>query len=139
MDTRPTLHATGTDETARKIAEDFAAGLQQAMTENSADVYDAAFATDILWGSPYGATVDGYPTLNAIHHRLHAENTAPPSRFEVVTARHPAPGLLVTQIRRQAIDPEGFSEMAMYVLVERDGQWWVAAGQNTPIRTPPAR
>jgi hypothetical protein len=23
--------------------------------------------------------------------------------------------------------------MAMYVLVERDGQWWLAAGQNTPV------
>lgn len=22
----------------------------------------------------------------------------------------------------------------MYVLVRRDGQWWLAAGQNTPIR-----
>jgi len=27
-----------------------------------------------------------------------------------------------------------FSEMAMYVLVRREGQWWLAAGQNTPMR-----
>ena len=27
-----------------------------------------------------------------------------------------------------------FSEMAMYVLVRRKGEWWLAAGQNTPIR-----
>jgi hypothetical protein len=26
----------------------------------------------------------------------------------------------------------GFSEMAMYVLVEHGDQWWLAAGQNTP-------
>jgi hypothetical protein len=38
----------------------------------------------------------------------------------------------VAQIRRQA-DDGGFSEMAMYVLVEKDGRWWVAAGQNTPV------
>ncbi|MCX4097591.1 DUF4440 domain-containing protein [Nocardia sp. alder85J] len=134
MDIRPTLHATDTDAAARAAAEEFAAGLGKAMQENSADVYDAAFAEDILWGSPYGATVDGYPTLNAIHRRLHTEHAAPPSRFEVVSARHPAPGILITQIRRQAIDPEGFSEMAMYVLVERDGRWWLAAGQNTSVR-----
>jgi hypothetical protein len=30
-----------------------------------------------------------------------------------------------------------FSEMAMYVLVRRDGKWWLAAGQNTPIRPKP--
>lgn len=27
-----------------------------------------------------------------------------------------------------------FSEMAMYVLVQHDGGWWLAAGQNTPMR-----
>ncbi|WP_019928642.1 hypothetical protein [Nocardia sp. BMG111209] len=134
MEIRPTLHTTHTDDSARAAAEQFAAGLQKAVEHDSADTYDAAFAEDVLWGSPYGATVDGYPTLNAIHRRLHTEHAAPPSRFEVVTARHPAPGILITHIRRQALDPEGFSEMAMYVLVERDGRWWLAAGQNTPIR-----
>ena len=29
------------------------------------------------------------------------------------------------------------SEMAMYVLVRRDGKWWLAAGLNTPIRPKP--
>jgi hypothetical protein len=28
-----------------------------------------------------------------------------------------------------------FSEMALYVLVRRGGVWWLAAGQNTPIRS----
>ena len=29
------------------------------------------------------------------------------------------------------------SEMAMYVLAERGGQWWLAAGQNTPVAERP--
>jgi uncharacterized protein (TIGR02246 family) len=134
MDIRPTLHATDTDAIDRVVAEDFAAGLQQALATNSADDYGAAFAQDVLWGSPYGATVDGFPALNAIHHRLHRENVAPPSRFEVVSSRMTAPNVVVAQIQRQAIESGGFSETAMYILVERDGRWWLAAGQNTPIR-----
>ena len=54
--------------------------------------------------------------------------------------------VVIAHIARIALDPEGqplpptddrdqpFSEMAMYVLVRRNGQWWLAAGQNTPIR-----
>jgi hypothetical protein len=45
-----------------------------------------------------------------------------------------------------ALDPDGrpleptsnatgaFSEMALYVLVRRNDTWWLAAGQNTPVR-----
>ncbi|MEV0299047.1 nuclear transport factor 2 family protein [Nocardia sp. NPDC050710] len=116
------------------MATEFAEGLQRA---GDADEYDSAFAADILWGSPFGASLTGYAELNAIHHRLMAAKVAPPSRFEVVAALAPASGVVVTQIRRQAADGEGFSEMAMYVLVERDGRWWLAAAQNTPVGVSP--
>jgi hypothetical protein len=34
-------------------------------------------------------------------------------------------------------DVTTFSAMVMYVLVRRDGNRWLAAGQNTPIRPKP--
>ena len=130
------------DRTARPAAEAVAAALatqlQRGGDAGDADAYDAWFADDILWGSPFGATVAGFEQLNAIHRRLMARPAgqaaaAPASRFEVVSVRTPAPGVVVTQIRRQAVGADGFSEMALYVLVERGGRWWLAAAQNTPI------
>ena len=47
--------------------------------------------------------------------------------------RAPAPGVVVAQIRRRAVAEGAFSELALYALVEREGSWWLAAAQNTPI------
>ncbi|MGW4071379.1 hypothetical protein [Nocardia grenadensis] len=44
---------------------------------------------------------------------------------------------MLTQIRRIAAQAGGFSEIAMYLLVEKDGRWWLAGAQNTPITDPP--
>ncbi|MGW0246434.1 nuclear transport factor 2 family protein [Nocardia goodfellowii] len=135
METRPALHDPTRQAVADTEATALAAQLQKGLDSRSADVYDSWFAADILWGSPKGATLTGYEQLNAIHHGLMKATVAPASRFEVVAARSPAPDVIVAQIRRQALDSGGFSEMAMYVLVRRAGEWWLAAAQNTPIAT----
>ncbi|MGV9677786.1 DUF4440 domain-containing protein [Nocardia sp. NPDC003482] len=139
MHTRPTLGDPSRATTAHKVAARFAAGLQQAGAAGDADGYDAAFAADVVWGSPYGASVTGYDELNAIHRRLMKAQVAPASHFDVVGATSPAPGVVLTQIRRLATEPGGFSEIAMYLLIEKDGGWWLAGAQNTPITDPPRR
>ncbi|MFF3570168.1 SgcJ/EcaC family oxidoreductase [Nocardia jiangxiensis] len=135
MDTRPNLHDQAADTTAQAVAADLAAELQKAGETADADRYDNSFAADVLWGTPFGALVVGHSRINAIHRRMMrlSEPVAPSSRFEVVAAASPAPGVVVTQIRRQAVEPGAFSEVALYVLVERDGRWWLSAAQNTPI------
>ncbi|WP_328306727.1 nuclear transport factor 2 family protein [Actinomycetospora sp. NBC_00405] len=131
--TRPALDlATGRAE-AESAAADLAMQLRDGLDAASADTYDAWFGADILWGSPYGATLAGFDELNAIHHQLMRRGTAPASRFEVVAVLAPAPGVAVAHIRRRARREGGFSEMAMYVLAKRDGEWWLAAAQNTPV------
>ena len=103
-----------------------------------------------MWGSPYGATVVGYDTLHAIHRGMHERGVpvaGASSRYQTVHVMAPAPEVAIAHVRRVALDTRGeqipiddasaFSEMAMYVLVRRDGNWWLAAGQNTPIRPKP--
>lgn len=116
------------------LLEDFQIGLDDADAER----YDAHFAADVLWGSPFGATVGSFTELLSIHRALMVAHVAPRSRFEVVQLRAPAPGVAIVQIRRQAVaqQADGFSEMAMYVLIEREGTWWLAAAQNTPVSSP---
>ena len=146
---RPTLGAEeaeareAIDAVARLVEE-----LQAGWDLHDADLSNRHFAADVMWGSPFGATVHGYEELHAIHVRLKQQNRGgPSSRFEIVKVLAPAPGVAVAQVRPVALEPDGqpiepsddvtgsFSEMALYVLVRWDGAWWLAAGQNTPIRS----
>ncbi len=61
-----------------------------------------------------------------------ASGAAPASRYELVALSAPVPEVVIAHVRRSARAEGGFSEMALYVLVAREGQWWLAAGQNTP-------
>jgi uncharacterized protein (TIGR02246 family) len=145
---RPTLNA---DENALKEASDAVARLvgelQAGWDQHDAEIADRHLAADVAWGSPFGATVHGYDQLHAIHVKLKEQSKGgSSSRFEVERVLVPAPGVAVAHLRRLALRPNGqpvepssdtsgvFSEMALYVLVRCDGTWWVAAGQNTPIR-----
>jgi PPOX class F420-dependent enzyme/OxyR family protein len=147
---RPALGATagsGTAEAATTAVEKLVAELQEGYDRMDADISNRHFAADLIWGSPFGATVTGYDDLHAIHVRLKERGVGGlASRYEIVQTLAPTPGVAVAHVRRVALDadgnpaPEGdpagagFSEMALYVLVRRGRTWWLAAGQNTPIR-----
>jgi uncharacterized protein (TIGR02246 family) len=133
---RPLLDNSAARAAASGAVERLVAGLQDGLDRADADAYDRQFASDVLWGSPYGATLRGYAALNAVHRSLMTAGAAPTSRYQVVQLMSPLPGVAVAHVRRDDLSAgtgKRFSEMAMYVLVERGGQWWLAAGQNTPI------
>jgi uncharacterized protein (TIGR02246 family) len=135
---------------AHDAVEQFVAGLQAGIDTADAETYNAYFADDVMWGSPYGATINGYDTLHSIHRGMFDRPlavTGASSRYETVHVMAPSPDVAIAHVRRVALDADGeqipiddpsaFSEMALYVLVRRDGVWWLAAGQNTLIRPKP--
>src|SRR5438874_3756929 len=133
---RPTRSSDDAAEEAIEAVTRLVEELQTGWDEHDADMSDRHLAADVLWGSPFGATVDRYERLHDIHVRLKQGGTGgSASRYEVVRVVAPAPGVAVAQVQRLALDPDGhpleptadvtgpFSEMALYVLVKRDGTW----------------
>src|ERR1700689_5493121 len=97
---RPALDDPAGRAAATSAVEQLVAGLQDGIDRACADAYDRQFASDVLWGSPYGATVSGYKTLNAAHQSLMATGVAPASRYQVVQLMSPVPGVAIVQVRR---------------------------------------
>jgi uncharacterized protein (TIGR02246 family) len=132
---------------AQEAAAGFASGLQAGHDQRDADVLNRQFARDVVWGSPFGALVEGYENLHPIHVRFQ-ERKGPQAhvRYEVRNVEAISDDVVVAHIARlilgsdnQVLPPSAetdrpFSELAMYVLVRRQGNWWLAAGQNTPMR-----
>jgi uncharacterized protein (TIGR02246 family) len=144
---RPTLTRIGAQPEVDTAIAAFVGELQQGWEQRDANISNRYFAADVAWGSPYGATVNGYGQLHAIHTRLKQQGTGgAASRYEIKRAFAVSDDVIIAHVARYALDPEGhsigpssdrsgaFSEMALYVLVRRDRTWWLAAGQNTPIK-----
>jgi len=85
---------------------------------------------------PFGATVTGYDALHSIHQMLLADQATGPSHYEVVHVAAPAPNVAIAQVRRspKSAFEDAFAEIALYVPVNHQGRWWLAAGQNTPVK-----
>jgi hypothetical protein len=144
---RPTLAIHAELAAATAAVEAFVADLQAGWERHDAAIADRRLAADVAWGSPYGATVDSFDALFAIHQRLKRESSGGPhSRYQIRRVLPDNDDVIVAQVARLALDDGGqplepteqrggaFSEMALYVLVRRGDTWWLAAGQNTPIR-----
>jgi PPOX class F420-dependent enzyme/OxyR family protein/uncharacterized protein (TIGR02246 family) len=144
-DRRPAVGLTGAAaERGRSAVERQVGELQAGLGDGDAETYNRHFADDVMWGSPYGATVEGYDALHQIHSRMHAAANRSHSRYQIVRVLTPTPDVTLAQVRRDELDDRGepipshegevrFSEMALYVLVRRGGRWWLVAGQNTKI------
>jgi uncharacterized protein (TIGR02246 family) len=122
----------------------FVRDLQKGIDDADADRFNRRFADDVLWGSPFGAVVDGYETLHAIHEQMFASALRDVrSHYAVEHVRFPTDDVAIAYVRRTSDSAKGperpgradaFDELALFVLVRRDDTWWLAAGQHTPDR-----
>ena len=144
MATRPALRMANAE--AEAAVQTFMAGLQAGHDRRDAEVLNAQFAADVAWGSPYGALVVGYDQLHPIHALFQQNAGAQTFRYQVRHVVAVSDDVVVAHIARLALAEDGepltpsldpqqpMSEMVMFVLVRRNGEWWLAAGQNTPMR-----
>ena len=78
---RPSLGRNGgAAQRANQAVADFVDELQAGWDEHDADLTNRHFANDIVWGSPFGVTLQGYEQLHAVHVRLKQQAREAPRR-----------------------------------------------------------
>src|SRR5271169_4331695 len=124
------------------------ATLERAVNTSDGDLFDSVLSEDVIWGTPKGQIVLGLDQLNPIHRRLAANSRqyGHSSRFTLEAVGFIGANVACASVRRTGLDEHGspldpsqagdsiVQEMALYVLVRRDGQWWIAGVQNTPVK-----
>jgi hypothetical protein len=133
---RPALDDPSARAAATSAVEQLVAGLQDGIDRACADAYDQQFASDVLWGNPFGGTVSGYKALNAAHHSLMAAGVAPPSRYQVVQLMSPcqaSPSLTSAETTSATTRTSGSRKWPCTCLSNAAG-----GGGWPPARTPPS-
>lgn len=145
LSSRPSLNQHPTTETLPEPIAEFVSQWQTAIDTGNAELFNQAFAQDVLWGSPFGALVSGYDQIHAIHSRMFANSTPVPgaSRYQVAAFSQPTADVAIVYLRRlAAVLPEqkepslgsAFDELALIVLTRKADKWWLAAAQHLPDR-----
>lgn len=120
------------------------ATLERAVNTSNGDLFDSVLGEDVIWGSPKGQMVIGLDQLNPIHRRLAANSRqyGHSSRFTLEALGFLGSDVACASVRRTGLDEHEIplkpshdslvQELALYVLVRREGRWWIVSAQNTP-------
>ncbi|WP_410582607.1 SgcJ/EcaC family oxidoreductase [Amycolatopsis sp. lyj-108] len=135
MTVRPLAHdIPGDEEDIRAITAVFTE-LEAAFAEHDAAKFDARFAEDVIFTAVNGVRFTGWDDIHAYHQeRLehHAEGIR--TWYEIDRITFPAPGAALVFVRQPVRTEHGTrSNIGTWVLSKKDGQWWVAAIQNTAV------
>jgi uncharacterized protein (TIGR02246 family) len=120
-----------------RAIDDVFAEIQAGVSEFDAERVGARFTDNASFTTPAGHRFDGRQAINA-HHRRQLAKPVEGFRTRIIRehATFPAPDTAVVFVRQEASTAAGdFANAGTWVLVKRDGGWWVHAVHNTNVAT----
>jgi hypothetical protein len=140
---RPVLAVSNSGTEA--AVNEFVSGFQAGHDHRDADLPNRQFASDVAWGSPYGALVEGYEQLHPVHVRFQSREGGPRARYEVRHTPAIADDVIVAHIARLILGPDDQRCRPVTTVISPLLNWpctrssspgvlVVGAGQNTPMK-----
>lgn len=137
----PVIEDTTVDHTADRAAiEDIIGRVETAYNTNDAELMVSDLAENALIGNAVGVLQTGRETvLEASRAGFAGFLKDQYVRYEVLDITFPLPDMALAHKGARATDAAGelldldHAMVALYVLVKKDGRWWVVARQNTLV------
>jgi uncharacterized protein (TIGR02246 family) len=126
-----------------KGMDTFVHELQEAIDAGDATLFNKRFSKDVFWGSPFAAVISGYDQIHAIHEKMFSAVKAGENKstYKIEHRGFLAENVAIAYVRRTTSPPKyandntaGFDELALFILVYKSGNWWLAAAQHVPDR-----
>lgn len=122
----------------RRVAE-----LEYAQQHEQVEDFMRLFRPDAVWVTAVGRQLIGWEEINAFtHHVLPGAMTEWTATYEVVHILFVRPDVAVVNVRQRPVTLDGRpydgwpKGSPVYVMAKDEGEWKIAAGQNTLLSTP---
>ncbi|KAF0809294.1 hypothetical protein A167_01886 [Alcanivorax sp. S71-1-4] len=131
---------TDTQELTQFVLE-----MEQAFNRKDAERVCRDVTRDAVWVDPAGVVLEGwYRIFEARKSLFDGPLRELRARYSIEHIRFPAPDAALVHLVQEPLDQRGQplsgarACRSLYVMVRRDGRWWLSAVQNTELPTPQA-
>ncbi|AJD47302.1 hypothetical protein S7S_04400 [Isoalcanivorax pacificus W11-5] len=131
---------TDTQELTQFVLE-----MEQAFNRKDAERVCRDITRDAVWVDPAGVVLEGwYRIFEARKSLFDGPLRELRARYSIEYIRFPAPDAALVHLVQEPLDEHGQplsgarACRSLYVMVRRDGRWWLSAVQNTELPTPQA-
>lgn len=129
------------ESTDRQEIERFIRDLENALNSHNAGEYNRYFDSDISWVNPNGEILRGFEPLHAVHDDFlkgALKNSILRYAIERLETLSSDSAFVHCRLTRTNADGSTVEsdERCLYVLVRKEGAWWLCAGHNTRIQPP---
>ncbi len=131
---RPTAGISGVDAATTAEIENLFRQLESALAAKDAAAFDQVFTEDVVFITPAGAIFRGWDELHGYHRARLGDSPDARARFELLALRLLTPDHAIVNVEQTLHTAEfSLANRGTWVLLRRDGTWWVCSAHNTNI------
>ncbi|MFE3442442.1 SgcJ/EcaC family oxidoreductase [Nocardia sp. NPDC059180] len=131
---RPSSSAADTTPTTTAEIQALFQHLEAALSAKDADAFDSVFTEDIVFTNPAGRIFRSWSELHSYHRAMLGKSPAAQAHYDITAIRLLTTEHAIVNLEQSLHTPDfSITNRGTWVLIRRDGVWWVCSAQNTNV------